>query len=213
MARNIGPSCRQCRREGEKLFLKGSRCSTYRCAFDRREYVPGEHGSKTNRRTKSSNYGLQLREKQKVKRIYGLLEKQFRLYFGKAVRRKGVTGAILLQFLERRLDNVIYQLGFASSRNQARQVVLHGFVYVNDRRVNIPSYLVKGNDEISLKFKSSNGKQQKIIKEEMEAQTRVVPAWLGADRDHFKGKILRFPERGDIGFTVNEQLIVELYSR
>lgn len=213
MARNTGPSCRQCRREGEKLFLKGNRCSTYRCAIDRREYAPGEHGSKTNRRTKLSNYGLQLREKQKVKRIYGLLEKQFRLYFGKAVRKKGVTGSILLQFLERRLDNVIYQLGFASSRNQARQIVGHGFVYVNDRRVNIPSYLVKQNDKIALKFKSSGGKQQKIIKEEMEAQNRVVPAWLGADRDHFKGHILRFPERGDIGFTVNEQLIVELYSR
>lgn len=210
MARNIGASCRQCRREGEKLFLKGKRCSTHRCAFDRREYAPGEHGTK---RIKLSNYGLQLREKQKVKRIYGLLEKQFRLYFGKAVRRKGVTGSILLQFLERRLDNVIYQLGFASSRNQGRQIVGHGFVRVNGRRVNIPSYLVKQNDEISLKFKPAGTRHQKIIKEDIEIQNRVVPAWLNVDVDHFLGKVIRFPERNDISFAVNEQLIVELYSR
>lgn len=210
MARNLEASCRQCRREGEKLFLKGTRCSTHRCGIERREYAPGEHGT---RRVKLSNYGLRLREKQKVKRIYGLLEKQFRLYFGKAVRQKGITGAILLQFLERRLDNVIYQLGFAASRKQARQIVGHGFVYVNDRRVNIPSCLVKQNDEISLKFKSSGGKQQKMIKEDMEKQSRAAPAWLSVDADHLKGKILRFPEREDISFTVNEQLIVELYSR
>jgi small subunit ribosomal protein S4 len=208
MARNLGPSCRQCRREGEKLFLKGSRCFTHRCALDRREYAPGFHGAK---RLKLSNYGLQLREKQKVKRIYGILEKQFRLYFGRAVRKKGVTGSILLQFLERRLDNVIYQLGFASSRKQGRQIVSHGFVYVNDRRVNIPSYSVKQNDEISLKFKS---KGKKVIKENIEAsQNRAIPAWLSADPDHYKGKILKLPEREDITFPVNEQLIVELYSR
>jgi len=146
MARELESSCRKCRREGEKLFLKGSRCHTHRCAVDRRPYPPGEHGDK---RVKLSNYGLQLREKQKVKRIYGLLEKQFRLYFAKAAGRKGVTGEILLQFLERRLDNVIYQLGFATSRNQARQIVGHCFVYVNDRRVNIPSFLVKPNNILS----------------------------------------------------------------
>jgi small subunit ribosomal protein S4 len=210
MARDLNPSCRKCRREGEKLFLKGSRCYTHRCSVDRREYAPGEQGAKA-KRAKLSNYGLQLREKQKVKRIYGLLEKQFRLYFSKAVRRKGVTGSILLQFLERRIDNVIYQLGFAASRKQARQIVGHGFVSVNDRRVNIPSFLIKQNDEVSLKFK---GTGQKIIKENIESsEGRAVPGWLSADVDHFKGKIMRLPEREDISFSVNEQLIVELYSR
>jgi len=208
MARELESSCRKCRREGEKLFLKGSRCHTHRCAVDRRPYPPGEHGDK---RVKLSNYGLQLREKQKVKRIYGLLEKQFRLYFAKAAGRKGVTGEILLQFLERRLDNVIYQLGFATSRNQARQLVGHCFVYVNDRRVNIPSFLVKPNDEISMKFTKTG---QKTVKDNIEwTQSRAVPAWLSADTGHFKGKVLRLPERADIAFPVNEQLIVELYSR
>lgn len=208
MGRALEASCRQCRREGEKLFLKGTRCYTHKCAIDRREYAPGQHGAK---RSKLSNYGLQLREKQKLKRIYGLMEKQFRLYFQKAVRSKGVTGSMLLQFLERRLDNVIYQLGFATSRNEARQIVGHGFVYINDERVNIPSYLVKQNDEVSLKFKTTG---QKGVKENVEAsQSRAVPVWLNADHDHFKGKIVRLPEREDIGYSVNEQLIVELYSR
>ncbi len=208
MARDLEPSCKKCRREGEKLFLKGTRCHTHRCAYDRREYAPGDHG---NRRTKLSNYGLQLREKQKVKRIYGLLERQFRLYFGKAARKKGVTGSILLQYLERRLDNVIYQLGFSVSRKQARQFVSHGFVYVNDRRVNIPSYLIKQNDEISMKF-DKKGKEK--VKENIESsEGRAVPAWLMPDPEHFKGKVLRLPEREDIDFSVNEQLIVELYSR
>jgi small subunit ribosomal protein S4 len=208
MARDLEPSCKKCRREGEKLFLKGTRCNTHRCSFDRRNYAPGDHGTK---RTKLSNYGLQLREKQKVKRIYGLLEKQFRLYFGKAVRRKGVTGHILLQFLERRLDNVVFQLGFAASRKQARQIVSHGFVCVNDSRVDIPSYLIKPNDEIALKCETT-GKEK--IKENIEAsQNRSVPAWLSADTGHMKGKVLRLPEREDVGYPVNEQLIVELYSR
>jgi len=208
MARDLTSNCRKCRREGEKLFLKGTRCTTHRCAVDRRPYAPGEHG---NRRTKLSNYGLQLREKQKVKRIYGLLEKQFRLYFSRVSKRKGVTGALLLQSLELRLDNVLYQLGFALSRSQGRQFVGHGFVYVNDRRVNIPSYEVKVNDEISMKF---NQKGKKIVQENIKAlENRSVPAWLGADPEHFKGKILRLPQREDITFPVNEQLIVELYSR
>ncbi len=208
MARDLESSCRKCRREGEKLFLKGARCYTHRCAVDRRTYAPGEHG---NRRVKLSNYGLQLREKQKVKRIYGILEKQFRLYFGRAVRKKGVTGEILLQFLEQRLDNVIYQLGFATSRKQARQFVGHGFVLVNDRRVNIPSYQVEANDEISLKI---NEKGVKTFKENIKAnEDKQVPTWLSADPEHFKGKVVRLPERDDIGFPVNEQLIVELYSR
>ncbi|MFA5088383.1 MAG: 30S ribosomal protein S4 [Candidatus Omnitrophota bacterium] len=208
MAKDLGPSCRKCRREGEKLFLKGERCYTHRCAFGRREYAPGQHGI---RRSKLSNFGLQLREKQKVKRIYGILERQFRLYFAKAVRSKGVTGTILLQFLERRLDNVIYQMGFATSRQEARQIVSHGFVCVNDRRVNIPSFLVKVNDEVLLKLKD---KGLKNIKENIAAsKERTAPVWVEVDPEHFKGKVKRLPLREDILFPVNEQLIVELYSR
>ena len=209
MGKYIGSSCRLCRREGEKLFLKGSRCTTYRCAFDRRAYAPGEHGS--SRRAKSSNYGLQLREKQKVKRIYGLYEKQFRNYFAKAARGKGITGEVLLQFLERRLDNVIYRLGFCASRRQARQMVNHGFIFVNDHRVNIPSFLTKQNDEIFIQFKKK-GKQN--VDDSIKAlQDRVVPEWLEVDQAHYKAKVKRLPEREDVGFPVNEQLIVELYSR
>ncbi|MCA9407451.1 MAG: 30S ribosomal protein S4 [Candidatus Omnitrophica bacterium] len=209
MGKYIGSSCRLCRREGEKLFLKGSRCSTHRCAVDRRAYAPGQHGS--SQRVKLSNYGIQLREKQKVKRIYGLYEKQFRNYFAKAVRHKGVTGTILLQFLERRLDNVIFQLGFCTSRKQARQLVGHGYVYVNDQRVNIPSFLVKENDEIVLKFKK---KGVETIKENIKVtKERNAPSWMEVDYAHFKGKINRLPQREDINFPVNEQLIVELYSR
>ncbi|MDP2653851.1 MAG: 30S ribosomal protein S4 [Candidatus Omnitrophota bacterium] len=208
MAKDLDSKCRLCRREGEKLFLKGARCYTHKCAFERRDYAPGQHGTK---RTKLSNFGIQLREKQKLKRIYGLMEKQFRLYFSKAVGSKGVTGHVLLQFLERRLDNVIFQLGFATSRQEARQLVSHGFTCVNDRRVNIPSYLVKPNDEVSLKFKNTG---LKAVKENIEAsKSRTVPAWLAADPDHFKGKVARLPEREDIGYAINEQLIVELYSR
>jgi small subunit ribosomal protein S4 len=208
MARDIGPSCRKCRREGEKLFLKGARCTTHRCSFDRRQYAPGQHG---NRRVKLSNFGLQLREKQKLKRIYGILERQFRSYFEKAARRKGVTGYTLLQFLERRLDNVVFQSGLATSRSEGRQIVGHGFVYVNDRRVNIPSFLVKKDDEVEIKIKSRG---MKNIKENIEAtQERKSPAWLDVDRDHLKVKVTRLPERDDIQYPINEQLIVELYSR
>ena len=209
MGKYVGSSCRLCRREGEKLFLKGTRCSTHRCAFDRRSYAPGQHGA--GRRTKSSNYGLQLREKQKVKRIYGLYEKQFRNYFTKAASGKGVTGEVLLQFLERRLDNVIYQLGFCASRRQARQLVSHGFVLVNDHRVNISSFLTQQNDEIFIKF-GKKGKQN--VDDNVKAsQDRTVPEWLEVDHTHYKAKVKRLPERGDVGFPVNEQLIVELYSR
>jgi small subunit ribosomal protein S4 len=209
MAKDLSSRCRKCRREGQKLFLKGARCYTHRCSVDRRAYAPGQHGAK---RTKLSNYGLQLREKQKVKRIYGLLEKQFRHYFARAAKTKGVTGSILLQYLERRLDNVLYQLGFASSRQQGRQIVSHQYVYVNDRRVNIPSFLVKMHDEVAIKFHGDKGKT--IVKENLEAsKSRPVPAWLTVDPEHFRGKILRLPEREDITFPVNEQFIVELYSR
>lgn len=209
MGKYIGSSCRLCRREGEKLFLKGSRCTTHRCAFDRRAYAPGEHGS--TRRAKLSNYGLQLREKQKVKRTYGLYEKQFRNYFAKAARGKGITGEVLLQFLERRLDNVIFRLGFCTSRRQARQFVSHGFVFVNDHRVNIPSFLTRQNDEILIQFKKK-GKQQ-VDDNIKTTQDRAVPEWLEVDHTHYKAKVKRLPERNDIGFPVNEQLIVELYSR
>ena len=208
MARETGPSCRQCRREGEKLFLKGTRCYTHRCAIERRSYAPGQHGAKP---TKLSGFGIQMREKQKVKRMYGLLERQFRIYFNQSARKTGVTGTMLLQMLECRLDNVLYQLGFATSRKEARQIVGHGFVFVNDRMVNIPSFQVKPNDEVTLKFKATG---EKNVKENIEAsKDRVVPAWLEVDRDHYKGKILRLPQREDIPSNINEQLIVELYSK
>ena len=207
MARELGSSCRQCRREGEKLFLKGARCFTHKCAIERREYAPGDHGAK---RAKLSNYGLQLREKQKVKRIYGLLERQFRIYFDRAVRSKGVTGHVLLQSLERRLDNVLYRLGFAASRKQGRQMVDHGLVYLNDHKVNIPSIQIKPNDQIFCKFSEP---LKKISKDNIDIGNQTVPAWLTIDVDHFKGKVLRLPEREDISYPVNEQLIVELYSR
>ena len=209
MGKDNSAVCRLCRREGEKLFLKGTRCYTPKCAIERRDYAPGQHGAK---RPKLSNFGLQLREKQKVKRIYGLMEKQFRGYFEKAARTKGVTGTTLLQYLERRLDSVIFQTGFAASRREARQIVGHGFVYVNDQRVNIPSFLVKKDDELAIKFTNNRGLQN--IKDNIEmCKNRVKPAWLNIDEAHFRAKILRFPEREDIQYTVNEQLIVELYSR
>jgi small subunit ribosomal protein S4 len=209
MSRYTDADCRLCRREGEKLFLKGTRCYTHRCAIERRAYAPGQHGSA--RKAKLSNFGLQLREKQKVKRIYGLIERQFRNYFNKAAGIKGVTGTILLQFLEKRLDNVLYQLGWGLSRSQGRQLVSHGYVLVNDRPVNIPSFMVKPGDEIKLRFKN---KGQKTVEANIElGKSRAVPAWLEVDHAHFKAKVLRVPEREDIGYPVNEQLIVELYSR
>ena len=209
MAKYIGSVCRMCRREGEKLFLKGARCYTHRCAIERRDYAPGQHGA--NKRVKLSNFGIQLREKQKLKRIYGLLERQFRNYFNKAASTKGVTGTILLQFLERRLDSLLYQSGFCTSRRQARQFVDHGYVHVNDHRVNIPSFLVKPSDEVSLKFKK---KGEQTIKDNLEQnKDRVAPSWMEIDRTHYKIKIGRLPEREDVTFPINEQLVVELYSR
>ena len=208
MGRDLGPSCRQCRREGDKLFLKGARCYTHKCAIERRQYAPGQHGAK---RPKLSNYGLQLREKQKLKRMYGLLERQFRNYFNKAAHIKGVTGTVLLQFLERRLDNVIYQSGFATSRKEARQIVVHSFVHVNDKRVNIPSFQIKENDEISVKAQNTGVKN---LKENIESsKERNAPTWMEVDAEHFRIKIKRLPQREDIHVPVNEQLVVELYSR
>jgi small subunit ribosomal protein S4 len=208
MARYIEAVCRLCRREGEKLFLKGPRCTTPKCSFVKRSYAPGQHGSK---RLKLSNYGLQLREKQKVKRMYGVLEKQFRRYFRIASKSKGVTGKVLLQLLERRLDNVIFRLGIGVSRAQARQVVRHNFVYVNSRRVNIPSCLIDKDDSVQIKVKE---KAQKKIRENLElSKERSVPAWLEFNANELKAKVLRLPGKEDIQQPIEEQLIVELYSK
>ncbi len=208
MARILKSVCRLCRREGMKLFLKGTRCNTDKCAFARRDYKPGEHGKA---RSKSSNYSLQLREKQKVKRFYGVLEKQFRLYFKRAERMKGVTGEKLLELLERRLDNATYRLCFAVSKTQARQLIQHNHVYVNSRRVNIPSYTVKQGDKIQLKGKEKLLKQ---IKDNIETVSeRGVPAWLTANHQAFSGEVIRSPKRDEVSIPIQEELIVELYSK
>ncbi len=209
MGRHTEAVCRLCRREGEKLFLKGMKCFTEKCSITNRAYPPGQHGQ--GRRTKLSNYGLQLREKQKVKRIYGVREKQFRKYFGIASKSKGVTGKILLQLLERRLDNVIFRLGVAMSRSQARQLVRHNFVYVNSKRVNIPSFLVASGDNLEVKAKEKAGKKIAEILE--SSKERTVPSWLDFNRQELKGKIIRLPEKEDIQQQIEEQLIVELYSK
>ncbi|GAB4243122.1 MAG: 30S ribosomal protein S4 [Thermoleophilia bacterium] len=208
MARDTGPQCKQCRREGMKLFLKGERCLTDKCAIDRRAYPPGQHGR--GRRRKQSEYLLQLREKQKARRYYGLLEAQFHNYYEKAARQEGVTGENLLRLIETRLDNVVYRLGFGASRRQARQLVRHGHFTVNGRRVNIPSYRVRPDDVIAFV-----GKKQGVrdVIEEATDLTASVPAWLQADHDNLNGKVLRLPDREDIDVPVQEQLIVELYSK
>lgn len=208
MARYTGPVCRLCRVEGTKLHLKGERCFTDKCAVERRNYAPGQHGQK---RSKRSDYGVQLREKQKVKRIYGILERQFEGYFRKAAKKKGVTGESLLILLERRLDNVVYRLGFCSSRTEARQFVLHGHFLVEGRRVNIPSFLVSKNQKIQLKGKSQ---QIERIKKALEAsERRGIPKWLTLDRGGFIGTVLDLPKREDIAADIQEQFIVELYSK
>lgn len=210
MARYTRPSCRLCRREGIKLFLKGTKCQTEKCPVSRRRYAPGQHGQR-QRRKKESNYGLQLREKQKVKRMYGVLEKQFKHYFKIAERSKGVTGLMLLELLERRLDNVIFRMNLASSRPQARQIVQHGFVYVNNRRVDIPSYTVKVRDEVSIKAKEP---MRKRLFETQEAlKDRQIPKWFEFDGQNLRSKIVALPTKEDVGFPIQEQLIVELYSK
>ena len=209
MARYRGPVCRLCRREGMKLFLKGERCYKEKCAIERRNAPPGQHGM--GRRRKVRAYGLQLREKQKLRRIYGILEGQFRRTFDEANRRKGVTGDTLLQLLELRLDNVVYSLGFATSRTQARQLVRHGHVNVDARRVNIPSFRVRPGMEITVREKSR--KNPHIMEAVEFAQGRGIPPWLELEPDAFKGKVLENPTREDIRFPIQEQLIVELYSR
>ena len=209
MARYTDAVCRLCRREAEKLFLKGTKCFTEKCPITKRPYAPGQHGQR--RKKKLSNYGLQLREKQKVKRIYGVLEKQFRRYFKIASKTKGVTGKVLLQLLERRLDNAVFRLGLAISRAQARQVVRHNFIYVNARRVNIPSYLIDKDDTIQLKAKD---KAMNKIKENLEiSKDRTVPAWLEFNPKELNAKVIRLPEKEDIQQQIQEQLIVELYSK
>ena len=209
MARYTGSVCRICRRENLKLFLKGDRCYSDKCAFDRRSYAPGEHGQR--RRGKASDYGIQLREKQKAKRIYGLSEKQFHLFFEKADRQKGITGTNLLVLLERRLDNVVYRLGFCNSRTQGRHFVRHNHFLVNGKRVNIPSYLIKAGDEITVSEKSRNVQS---ITEALEAVVRRgVPQWLLLEKDQFKGTVNNMPTREELTMPMQEQLIVELYSR
>lgn len=208
MARYTGAQCKLCRREGMKLFLKGDRCYTNKCAFDRRGYAPGQHGQV---RKKFSEYGLQLRAKQKARRIYGIMEKQFRNYFYKAARQSGVTGENLLRLLEKRLDNVIFRLGLADSRVQARQMVTHGHFEVNGRKVNIPSYLVKVGDEITVREKSKNSD---FIKGMIDrAKEKSHPEWLEFDADQIKGRVVSIPTREQIDVDVEEHLIVELYSK
>ena len=201
--------CRLCRREGEKLFLKGARCFTEKCAFERRGYAPGEHGK--DRRSKETSYGLQLRMKQKTRRIYGILERQFRNYFGKAEHQKGVTGENLLLMLERRLDNIVFRMGFGSSRNAARRMVGHRHITVNDRIVDIPSFQVKVGDEIRVR---PGSKDNVMILASVEASKgRDMMSWLSVDYEKLSGRVLEFPTRANIPTKVTEQLIVELYSR
>jgi len=206
VARDLSPKCKQCRREGLKLFLKGERCLTEKCAVERRSYPPGEHG---RGRIKQSEYLLQLREKQKARRYYGLLEKQFHTYYEKAARKSGVTGENLLRMLELRLDNAVTRLGFASSRAQARQLVRHGHFHVNGRRVNIPSFQLKPEDMIAVRTGSD---AESVIRDATDL-TASVPGWLQADHEGLTGKVLRWPEREEIDTQVQESLIVELYSK
>src|ERR687886_2220106 len=209
MARYIGPVCRLCRREGMKLFLKGERCYTEKCAIEKRNFAPGQHGK--TRKAKLAGYGLQLREKQKVKRIYGVLEDQFRHYFETAERTRGITGELLLQLLERRLDNVVYRLGLATSRPQARQLVRHGHFNVNGRKVDVPSYSVKAGDVISVRGGSA---QNAVIQHAIEeVKGRGIPDWLSFDAGSMSGRVATLPTREQINLPVQEQLIVELYSK
>ncbi len=206
MARDRSAKCKKCRREGVKLFLKGERCLTEKCAIERRSYPPGEHG---RGRIKQSEYLLQLREKQKARRFYGVLEKQFRNYYKQAARQSGITGDRLLQLLELRLDNVVYRLGFASSRAQARQIIRHGHFQVNGRRVNIASFRLRRDDIVSLKPQSP---AEQVVRDATDL-TASVPAWLEADHDNLSARVLKAPERAEIDAPIEEQLIVELYSK
>jgi len=208
LARYTGPKCRLCRREGTKIYLKGDRCFTDKCPYERRPYPPGQHGRK---RKKSSDYENQLREKQKVRRMYGILEDQFHHYFLIAERQKGVTGTNLLRLLEMRLDNIVYKMGFANSRDQARQLVRHGHVQVNGRKTDLPSVQLKAEDEVAV---SEKGKKIPFVQEASDVvDRRGIPEWIEVDSQEFKGMIKQKPEREDITFPINEHLIVELYSK
>ena len=212
MARYTGPVCKLCRREGEKLFLKGSRCMTHKCSFDRRSYPPGQHGTdKQFRRGRASDYLLQLREKQKARRIYGVMEKQFSNYFVKAAKAQGLTGATLLSILESRLDNVVYRLGFAESRAQARQLVTHGHITLNGRKTNIASALVRAGDVVGVRPNSSSRTYFKTLRENIDSGS--VPGWLSLDTGNMAGTVNNLPSRDEIDLSLNEQLIVEYYSR
>lgn len=208
MARYIESVCKMCRREGAKLFFKGERCYTDKCAFERRSYAPGQHGQS---RGKISEYALQLREKQKVKRVYGLLEDQFRTTFFDADRAKGITGENLVSLLERRLDNAVYRLGFAGCRSEARMMVTHGFFRINGKKVNIPSYRVKANDVIEIS--ESKKKTVKLAANLKAAERHGIPEWLRIEKEAMKGTVVRLPRREDVTIPMNEQLIVELYSK
>ncbi len=208
MARYRDSLCKLCRRESEKLFLKGDRCFTEKCAVERRQYPPGQHGQ---RRGKLSDYGIQLREKQKVRRTYSILERQFRKYFASAERKQGVTGEVLLQLLETRLDNVVFKMGFAPNRRSARQLVGHGHFLVNGRKVNIPSFAVKAGDIVEVK--EASRALSAITDSLAKAEHRGIPSWLEVDMQNFKGKLLQFPTRDEIQLTAQEQMIVELYSK
>ncbi|MDX1615792.1 MAG: 30S ribosomal protein S4 [Candidatus Promineifilaceae bacterium] len=214
MARYTGPVCKLCRREGEKLFLKGSRCLTPKCAIERRSYPPGQHGRESQyRRGRASDYLLQLREKQKMRRIYGVMERQFSNYFGKAEQRTGLTGTNLLVLLETRLDNVIYRLGLADSRPQARQLVNHGHVMLNGRKTDIPSALVSTGDTVSVRPESQRLTYFKTLRQELDQRQGQVPRWLQLDPKQMSGRMVQLPVREDIDVTLNEQLVVEYYSR
>jgi len=209
MARYTGPVCRLCRREGTKLFLKGTKCMSDRCPIEKRNFPPGQHGK--DRKAKIVGYGLQLHEKQKAKRIYFTLEGQFRQYYEKANRASGVTGDLLIQQLERRLDNVTYRLGYAISRRQARQIVRHGHIQVNGRKVNIPSYQVNAGDEIALR---DAAKKLIIVEQATQfAAANPIPVWLEVNYENLSGRVLSLPKRKDVALPINEQLIVELYSK
>ena len=212
MARYIGPVCKLCRREGEKLFLKGSRCLTPKCAIERRSYPPGQHGRESQfRRGRASDYLLQLREKQKVRRIYGVYERQFSNYFRKAEQRSGLTGSNLLILLESRLDNVVYRLGLADSRAQARQLVRHGHIMLNERKTNVPSALIKAGDSVSVRPQSTRLNYFKALRQELD--DGQVPRWLQLDAKNLSATVVQVPIREDIDVSLNEQLVVEYYSR
>ncbi len=209
MARNLDPKCRQCRREGEKLFLKGEKCFSDKCAIERRSYAPGQHGQKSGQRM--SDYGKQLREKQKLRRTYGILERQFRKIYFEADRRKGVTGENLLQILESRLDTVSYRMGFGSSRTEARQIVRHNGVLVNGKRVNIPSYEVRPGDTVEM---TEAGRSQLRVKGAIEAaESRGFPEWIEVDAKAMKGRFKALPQRSELSSNINESMVVELYSK